>query len=120
MGLRPEATVQATTTTNIKLSTKDEMTLRRELKLWEEKKARIKVYEAECDLHKQAIEEVRDRTGEQSIEFEGYTVTYVTPIRNVLDKKKLVKLGCKMEWIEKAMVPTPSKAYTKVTAPGED
>ena len=53
-------------------------------------------------------------------EIDGFRVKMVCGESSRLDKKALVTLGCKPEWLEKATKTTSNKPYVKITPPGED
>jgi len=63
------------------------------------------------------VDAVREAEGLDKFEIDGFSVTLVAPVREVLDKQKLVALGCKVEWITRATESVPTKPYTKISAP---
>lgn len=81
--------------------------------------AQIKVLEAKRDEKKARLGTLRDEAGVISLMFEGFKVTLVGGVRNVLNKKKLIALGCKASWLEEATEMKPSKAYEKISLPGQ-
>lgn len=108
-----------TTTEEIKLAPKLEKQLRQRLQNYAELKASLKSIQSALDDEKGEIGKLREKTGHQSVQLDGFTVTQVTGTTSKLDKKKLVALGCAAAWIEEATVVTPKKPYELVTVPGE-
>lgn len=53
------------------------------------------------------------------VNLDGFKVKMVCGKTSRLDKKKLVALGCKPEWLEKATKTTDNKPYVRITPPGE-
>lgn len=81
--------------------------------------AQIKVLTEKRDAKKTRLGQIRDEAGVQSLQFEGWKVTLVGGLRKVLNKKKLIALGCRKEWLDEAEELKPSKPYEKITAPGQ-
>lgn len=113
----PGIALMGTTTTEVQLAPKQRVQLLKDLRLRAQKKAAIAKLEAEVKDLTASVEMVREESGLDTFEIDGYTVTLVAQVRDVLDYKKLVALGCRTEWLEKATVKTPSKPYTLITAP---
>ena len=113
----PGLSLQGTVATEIQLAPKERVQLLRELKLWAQKKAAIKKLEAEAKELNAKIEALREESGLDTFEIDGYNVTLVAPVRSVLNEKRLIALGCKAEWITKAVEQVPSTPYTKITVP---
>jgi hypothetical protein len=113
----PGLSLQGTVGTEVQLEPKQRVALLKDLRLQEQKRQTVKKLEAEIAEIKSRIEAVREESGMDSFGIDGYTVTLVAPVRDVLNQKKLVALGCKTEWLEKATEKVPSTPYTKVTAP---
>jgi hypothetical protein len=113
MGIALQGMVEQTA----QLTTAQQTKLRKDLKLKAKLDREIKLLEAQKKEAVDRIEEVREESGLDSFELDGFTVTLVAPVRDVLNQKKLIALGCKIEWLEKATEKVPSTPYTKVTAP---
>jgi hypothetical protein len=113
MAISLVGTVEQTVT----LTTAQQIKLRKELREYAKLSVQIKELEAKKKAANAKIAEVREEAGLDTFELDGFSVTLVAPVREVLDHKKLIALGCKLEWLEKATVLTPTAAYTKVTAP---
>jgi hypothetical protein len=102
---------------SVQLTTAQQVKLRKELKLKAQYDREIKALEAKKKAAVAAISVIREESGLDTFELDGFTVTLVAPVREVLDHKALIALGCKVEWIEKATKLVPTEPYTKVTAP---
>ena len=113
----PAISLQGTVTTEVQLAPKQRVALLKELRLRAQKKAEIAKLEAEVKDLTAKVEEVREELGLDTFEIDGHTVTLVAPVREVLNTKTLVSLGCKAEWLTKATEKVPSKPYTLITAP---
>jgi hypothetical protein len=113
----PGIALQGTVGTEVQLEPKTRVALLKDLKLYEQKCAMIKKLEKEKDTLKAKIEGVREETGLDTFEIDGFNVTLVAPVRDVLNQKKLIALGCKTEWLEKATEKIPSTPYTKISVP---
>ena len=114
-----EATVTATTTQTVQLKPALRRKLLNELKAYAGLRLQLKTIEEQMDKHKEVIGAIRDETGEQAIELEGYRVCLVAPIRKKFDAKKYVTLGGDLDIYNAANVDTPSKPYDKVTCPND-
>ena len=117
----PTATVSvtATTTHQIVIAPQIKRKLLLALKTYTELAAQAKVLELAKKKQGSIVEGIQTELGESSIDIDGYKSTIVAPIRKVLDRKRFVALGGNLDILDKAMIDTPSKAYPKITAPGE-
>ena len=115
----PTLTATVTTTKDIVLKPALRRKLMTELRAYAAIKDQIAILEHAKDKHKAVIGALRDDTGEQSIALEGFKVTLVAPVRSVLNKQKLIALGCAAAWLEEATEQKPGRAYNKITLPGE-
>ncbi len=113
----PGLSLQGTVEQTAQLTTAQQVKLRKDLKLKAQLDQQIKELEAKKKSAVGRIDAVREEAGLDSFELDGFTVTLVAPVREVLDQKKLIALGCKVEWLQKATEKVPSTPYTKVTAP---
>lgn len=109
--------LQGTVGTEVQLAPKTRVALLKDLRLHASVKASIKKLEAQAAEINARVDAVREAEGLDKFEIDGFNVTLVAPVRDVLDQKKLVALGCKVEWITKATEKVPTKPYTKITAP---
>lgn len=115
-------------TTTIQTTVKLEPTVKRMLRARLEEHAKLSATARETKERmtrlQGEVEELFVKAGEGAAliagtTYEGHRVKLVQPNRSVLDKKKLVELGCDPEWLEEATEEKPSKSYIKITAPGE-
>jgi hypothetical protein len=113
----PSLSLQTVTEGTLQLEPRARVALLKDLREHARIKAQIKALEAKAVMMVERIESVRDEAGVDAFEIDGFKVAIVAPVRDVLDKQKLVALGCKVEWLTKATEQVPSKPYTKVTAP---
>lgn len=117
MALKPTATV--TTTKQIVLAPKVRKQLLTQLREYAGHKAARDAADAAMNTCKASIGKLRESTGEDAIELDGFKVSRVQQVRKVLNHQKLIAAGCAVAWIEEATENKPSKAYEKVTCPGE-
>jgi hypothetical protein len=117
--MKLQATVQAKTTTTVKIMPSVRRRLMIELKGYQADKAAEKAAKARVDKRKGKIGAIREEIGEDSIEIEGFKVTQVRGTTTKINEAKLVELGCALAWIEEAKETKPKKPYEKVTLPGE-
>ena len=113
------AIATVSTTREVKLDARLEKKLRTRLANYASIKEEMNALKSALDDEKAEIGKLREKTGEQSIQLDGFTVTQVRGVTNKLDKKKLITLGCAAAWIEEATVSKPKKPYELVTLPGE-
>lgn len=113
----PSLSLQGTVETAIDLEPKARVQLLKDLREIAVKRAKIKQLEKEIKVANDKVEAVREESGMDSFEIDGFTVTLVAPVREVLNEQRLIALGCKVEWLKKATEQVPSQPYTKVTAP---
>lgn len=113
---RVEATV--TTTKDIVLKPSVARRLRTELTGYQSVKQQIKALEAKADAHKEAIDTLRDETGETSLKLDGFTITMVAGTRRVFNPKAFVAAGGDMAIYNDSFDIKPNRPYTKVSLPG--
>jgi len=111
-------TVTVTTTQEVKISPSIRKKLLTELKVYAEIVGQIKVLESAKDKHKEAIGAIREETGEQKLEIDGYSVTLVAPIRKKFSPKKFVSLGGDLAIYNQAVEDVTSRSYEKISIPG--
>lgn len=121
MALRQSVATKATVTTTkeIKLAPQMRKKLLMELREFQTHKAARDAADAAMNACKAKVAKLRESTGEKSIEIDGFKSTLTQQTRKVLDHKKLIAAGCAQAWIEEATDNVPSKAYEKITCPGE-
>lgn len=71
------------------------------------------------EIEKMLIEGGEGAALVDGVKIEGFSVRMVSPMRPKFDKKKFVELGGDLNIMEQATEIVPSKAYIKITAPGE-
>ncbi len=111
-------TLTVTTTQEVKISPTLQKKLRLELGAYAALRTELKAIEARMDASKAKIEAVREETGEQKLEIDGYSVCIVAPIRKKFNPKKYVSLGGDLALYNQAVENVTSSPYTKVTCPG--
>lgn len=109
----------ATTTAEITLDPRLAKKLRARLDNYQTLKKELDSLQAALDDEKAEIAKLREKSGYQRVQLDGFTVTEVCGVKNTLDKKKLVALGCAVAWLQEATITTPKRPYTLVTLPGE-
>ncbi len=119
MATKLQATIVATTTTEVTIAPKVRLKLLSELKAYQRLKQSADEIEAQMKAHKETIDSIRHETGHESIAIDGFKTTLVAPVRSKLDKKLFVRLGGKLDLLEKATTKTPGTSYTKITCPGQ-
>lgn len=119
MALSQQAKATTTVTRTVELKPTVRRKLLTELQAYHDLKERRDAIEAAMDEHKANIGSIREATGEKAILLEGFKITRVEPTRKTLNHAKLIELGCAAAWIEEATESKPTKAYDKVTCPGE-
>lgn len=115
MKLSTKAT--ATVTREINIKPKTLQALRTKLREYAGLKAQLDALEEKLVARKAEIGELRESTGEDALEIDGFKLALVQPVRSVLNQEKLISLGCAVSWIEQATEHKPSTPYEKVTCP---
>lgn len=109
--------LQGTVSEQIQLAPKTRVQLLKNLRQFAKLKQQIKDLEEQAKTLNAEVDAVREAEGLDKFEIDGFSVTLVAPVREVLDKQKLVALGCKVEWLTKATSSEPTAPYTKITPP---
>jgi hypothetical protein len=115
----PTLTAEATTTKQIVLKPALRRKLLIELRTFAELSSQLKALEHARETHKKNISALRDETGEQSLELEGYRMTLVAPIRKKFNSKKFVARGGDIELYNQSFDEVPGRPYERITCPGE-
>lgn len=109
--------LQGTVSEQVQLAPAARVQLLKDLRAFAKVSADIKALEKKkADLNTK-VDALREVEGLDKFEIDGFSVSLVAPVREVLDKQKLVALGCKVEWLTKATEQVPTKPYTKITPP---
>ena len=112
----PNLTV--TTTTEIQIKPSVRARLLKELNTYAALRSELKAIEAKMDAGKARIGAIREETGEQKLEIDGFSVCLVAPIRKKFNPKKFVAIGGDLALYNEATEDVTSKPYEKVTCPG--
>ena len=117
MGLTATATV--TTTTEVKLTPRQKVQLRKALKLYAELHMQEKAAKLAKAQQVAEVRRIREEIGVDALAFEGYKTTNVPNLRDFFDKQKFVELGGSIETYNNAVVKKPGTQYEKITVPGQ-
>ncbi len=97
--------------------------LKRQLKLYLDSYQKLKFaideLTEQMDSKKAQIAAIREQVGEDKLACDGYKVSRIQGTYEVLDKKKLVELGCAMAWIQEATELKPKKEHIRISCPGD-
>lgn len=113
----PTLTATTTVTTEIKIKPVLKAQLMVQLRRYQEQKAILDQAKAEMELINAKVEALREKTGETGFALEGFKIKRVHGQRSVLNKMKLISLGCAVSWLDEATEILPSKPYTLITLP---
>jgi hypothetical protein len=111
--------VTTTVTKTVKLLPSLRKQLLMELAAAQKEKLALKAAEDKWDKRKARIRKLREQTGEESIELDGYTVSNVTGTMTKWDEKKMLMEGLSVAQIEGFKTITPKKPYEKISFPTE-
>lgn len=114
----PNATVS--TTREVKLEAGVRRKLLTELKTYQNLLAQKKALELAMDKIKAKVGAIRNETGEQSLELEGFKITLVAPTRKKFNPKTYLKLGGDLDIYNQANEETLVTPYEKITVPGDE
>jgi len=111
-------TVTVSTTQEIKLAPAIRRKLLTEFRAYAAVKAQMATLQHALDKHKGVIAGLRDETGEQSLEIDGFRTTLVAPIRKKFSPKRFVANGGDLAIYNASIDEVPSRPYEKVSLPG--
>ena len=111
--------VTTTQTTELVIEPRLKRQLLLRLKTYQALKGQIDALTAKMDAEKAAVAVIREQVGEDKLACDGYKVSRIQGTYEVLDKKKLVELGCAMAWIQEATELRPKKEHIRISCPGE-
>ena len=114
----PAVSVIATTTTEVSLKPALKTRLLKELRTYAMLRSQMKDLELALDKHKAVIGGIREETGEQKLEIDGFSVTLVAPIRKKFNPKRFVAEGGDLAIYNNAMDDVTSRPYEKISCPG--
>lgn len=109
--------VTTTTTTTVKLAPKLKQRLLTKFREYQAYKVKLDEAQERLDVLKAEIADLREDTGEVSLDLEGYKTTRISPIREVFDEKKFIADGGDIAIYKGAMKSVPSKPYEKISLP---
>jgi hypothetical protein len=110
-------TATTTVTQTVELSPQLKRQLLNELKAYQGLKSQQDALELALANKKANIGRLREKSGEKTLELEGYKITLVEPVRKELDRKKFVELGGSLAMLENATVSRPTKSYERISCP---
>jgi hypothetical protein len=113
------ASVKTTVTKTVKLLPSVRRQLLVELAAAQKDKIAMNAAEYRYNQRKAKIRSIREKTGESSLEIDGYTVSDVTGTITQWDEKKMLAHGLSMAEIESFKVVKPKKPYEKITFPSD-
>jgi hypothetical protein len=108
-----------TTTTTVKLAPKLKQKLLTKFREYADLKVKLDAAKARMDALKAEIADLREDTGEVSLELEGYKTTLISPTRSKFNEKKFIADGGDISIYKGAVEIVPSKSYEKVSVPGQ-
>ena len=111
--------VTTTETRTVKIQPSTRARLLIKLKAAQKEKIARDTADQKYEKLKGEIRKIREATGEESLEFDGYVISNVTGNTTKFDEKKMLADGLSMEKIESYKVTTPKKPYEKITFPAE-
>lgn len=113
------ANATVSTTRDIVLSPELRRALLVEFRAYQKLQKQRKDIEAKMDAVKAKVSALRDSTGEQSLELDGFKTTLVAPTRRKFNPKTFVKLGGDIDIYNQANEETLAKPYELISVPGE-
>ena len=116
--------VTTTVTTEVKLSPALRKKVLTELKTFAELHTQQRILKLAMQKSKDTVQQMFEKAGEfdalvQGVTLDGFKTKYVTGIRKILDKGKLIDLGVTVEMLEEATIEKPNAPYLKISVPGE-
>ncbi len=111
--------VTTTETRTVKLQPSTRARLLIKLKAAQKEKIARDIANQKYEKLKGEIRAIRESTGEESLEFDGYGMSNVEGFTMKYDEKKMLLHGLSVEEIEGFKVKTPKKPYEKITFPAE-
>lgn len=111
--------VTTTTTTTVKLAPKLKQKLLTKFREYADLKVKLDTTKTRMDALKVEIADLREDTGETSLELEGYKTTLISPTRSKFNEKKFIADGGDIGIYKGAVEIVTSKSYEKVSVPGQ-
>lgn len=113
-------TVTVSTTREVKLEATTRRKLLTKLRTYEGLHTQKRVIDLAMAKLKDEVGAIRNETGEQSLELDGFKVTLVAGTRKKFNPKKFVQLGGDIDIFNQANEETLVKPFEKITLPGAD
>lgn len=114
----PTLTATTTTTQTVTLTPSLRKKLLLALRTYTSLKDQEKVAKAAKDKQRGIVGECLEEVGESTLKFEGYTATYVAPVKKMLDRKRFVQLGGDLAMLDAAYVEQLVNPYVKISVGG--
>ena len=114
----PIVTTTESATYEVKLEAAVRRKLLTKLRTYEQLHTQKRALELAMNKLKDEVGALRNETGEQSIEIEGFKVTLVAPTRKKFNPKAFVRLGGDIDIYNQANEDTLVTPYEKITVPG--
>lgn len=111
--------VTTTTTTTVKLAPKLKQKLLTKFREYADLKTKLDATKVRMDALKVELADLREDTGEVSLELEGFKTTLISPTRSKFNEKKFIADGGDISIYKGAVEVVPSKSYEKVSVPGQ-
>lgn len=112
--------VTTTTTTTVKLAPKLKQKLLVKFREYQAQKVKLDAADVEMTRLKAEIADLREDTGETTLELEGFKTTRISPTRSKFNEKKFIADGGDITIYKGAVEVVPSKSYEKVSVPGQE
>jgi len=111
--------VTTTTTTTVKLAPKLKQRLLTKFREYQDLKVKLDATKSRMDELKTELADLREDTGEVSLELEGFKTALISPTRSKFNEKKFIADGGDITIYKGAVETIPSKSYEKVSVPGQ-
>jgi cell division protein FtsB len=110
--------VTTTTTTKVKIAPKLKVKLLTKFTEYQQLKAKLDATKARMDELKGEIADLREDTGEKSLELDGFKTQVIESTTTKYDEKKFIADGGDIAVYKGALKIVPKKAYEKISLPG--
>lgn len=115
----PSLAATTTQTVEVRLKPSVRRLLLNELQAYATLHAHIKELEEQEKGLVANIRAIREETGEEALELEGFKIRNVPGQVSYLDKQLFVQLGGSLEQLANATRSKPKKAYERISVPGQ-
>lgn len=114
-----QAVLTTTQITAVALQPSQRTKLLKELRLYAELKQQSNVLKLAMQKHQDAIEGIRDATGEKSVEIDGFKITRVGGTTKKFSRTLFVKMGGDLDVYDAAVEEKDKKPHTRISLPGD-